>query len=129
MSTAAAPRMSSTRYDATTSTVAAISPARERLLSLDVFRGITVAGMLLVNNPGTGSAIFPPLEHAEWHGETPTDLIVQRVLLLVGTTTHRPIAARRAQGRDEREMSIPSLSRRISDEQLALRIAIADICH
>ena len=39
-------------------------PARERLLSLDVFRGITVAGMLLVNDPGTWSAIYPPLEHA-----------------------------------------------------------------
>ena len=39
-------------------------PPRERLLSLDVFRGLTVAGMLLVNNPGTWAAIYPPLEHA-----------------------------------------------------------------
>src|SRR5437773_12250706 len=88
MSTAAAPRMTSTRYDATTSTVGAISPARERLLSLDVFRGITVAGMLLVNNPGTWSAIFAPLEHAEWHGGTPTDLIFPFFLSIVLTTTH-----------------------------------------
>ncbi|MEO6447286.1 MAG: hypothetical protein ABIZ91_12060, partial [Gemmatimonadaceae bacterium] len=48
---------------------------RERLLSLDVFRGLTVAGMLLVNNPGSWSAIYPPLEHAAWNGWTPTDLI------------------------------------------------------
>src|SRR5438094_717117 len=41
---------------------------RERLLSLDVFRGLTVAGMLLRNDPGTWSAGDPPLEHATWHG-------------------------------------------------------------
>ncbi len=58
--------------------------APERLLSLDVFRGVTVAGMLLVNNPGTWSAIYPPLEHAEWHGWTPTDLIFPFFLFIVG---------------------------------------------
>jgi predicted acyltransferase len=47
----------------------------DRLVSLDVFRGITIAGMVLVNNPGTWSSIHWPLEHAEWHGWTPTDLI------------------------------------------------------
>ncbi len=55
-----------------------------RLLSLDVFRGITVAGMLLVNNPGSWSAIYPPLKHAEWHGWTPTDLIFPFFLFIVG---------------------------------------------
>jgi predicted acyltransferase len=39
-----------------------------RLLSLDVFRGITVAAMILVNNPGSWANIYPPLRHAEWHG-------------------------------------------------------------
>ena len=58
--------------------------AQGRLLSLDVFRGITVAGMLLVNNPGTWSAIYPPLAHAEWHGWTPTDLIFPFFLFIVG---------------------------------------------
>jgi predicted acyltransferase len=101
MSTAAAPRTISTRYDATTSTVAPAAPARERLLSLDVFRGITIAGMLLVNNPGTWSAIFPPLEHAEWHGWTPTDLIFPFFLFIVGITTHLSMAARRARGDDD----------------------------
>lgn len=47
----------------------------DRLVSLDVFRGVTIAGMVLVNNPGTWSSIYWPLEHAEWHGWTPTDLI------------------------------------------------------
>ena len=61
-------------------------PKRERLLALDVFRGMTVAGMLLVNNPGTWGAIYPPLEHAEWHGWTPTDLIFPFFLFIAGVT-------------------------------------------
>ena len=55
-----------------------------RLHSLDVFRGATIAGMLLVNNPGTWSAVYPPLRHAEWHGWTPTDLIFPFFLFIVG---------------------------------------------
>jgi predicted acyltransferase len=58
-----------------------------RLESLDAFRGLTVAGMLLVNNPGTWSAIWGPLRHAEWHGWTPTDLIFPFFLFIVGITT------------------------------------------
>jgi len=101
MSTGAAPRASSTRYDATTSTVAPALPMRERLISLDVFRGLTIAGMLLVNDPGTWSAIFPPLEHAEWNGWTPTDLIFPFFLFIVGITTYLSMSARRARGDDD----------------------------
>ena len=101
MSAAAAPRAISTRYDATTSTVAPALPVRERLISLDVFRGITIAGMLLVNDPGTWSAIFPPLEHAAWDGWTPTDLIFPFFLFIVGITTHLSMSARRARGDDD----------------------------
>jgi predicted acyltransferase len=104
MSTAAAPRTVSTRYDATTSTSTSSAPARERLVSLDVFRGITIAGMLLVNNPGTWSAIFPPLEHAAWDGWTPTDLIFPFFLFIVGITTHLSMSARRARGDDDRAL-------------------------
>jgi predicted acyltransferase len=75
---------------------------RERLLSLDVFRGLTIAGMLLVNNPGTWSSIYPPLEHAEWNGWTPTDLIFPFFLFIAGVTTHLSLSARRARGDDER---------------------------
>ena len=57
---------------------------QNRLLSLDVFRGMTIAGMVLVNNPGTWSAIYPPLQHAEWHGTTPTDLVFPFFLFIVG---------------------------------------------
>ena len=64
------------------------APRRQRLLALDVFRGLTVAGMLLVNDPGTWSAIYPPLEHAEWNGWTPTDVIFPFFLFIAGVTTH-----------------------------------------
>jgi predicted acyltransferase len=57
-----------------------------RLVSLDVFRGITIAAMLLVNNPGSWSNVYPPLLHAEWHGWTPTDLIFPFFLFIVGVS-------------------------------------------
>ena len=77
------------------------SPGRERLLSLDVFRGITVAGMLLVNNPGSWASIYEPLEHAPWFGWTPTDLIFPFFLFIVGVTTHLSREARRARGESD----------------------------
>jgi predicted acyltransferase len=55
-----------------------------RLLSLDAFRGITIVGMILVNNPGSWRYVFPPLRHAEWHGWTPTDFIFPFFLFIVG---------------------------------------------
>jgi len=60
--------------------------AGKRLVSLDVFRGATIAAMILVNNPGTWAAIYPPLRHAEWHGWTPTDLIFPFFLFIVGVS-------------------------------------------
>jgi predicted acyltransferase len=80
----------------------AAAPPRERLLSLDVFRGMTVAGMLLVNNPGSWATIYSPLEHAKWHGWTPTDLIFPFFLFIVGITTHLSLGARLARGDDRR---------------------------
>jgi len=55
-----------------------------RLRSLDVFRGATVALMILVNNPGSWSALYAPLAHAPWHGCTPTDLVFPFFLFAVG---------------------------------------------
>ena len=81
--------------------VAPQPPARERLLSLDVFRGLTVAGMLLVNDPGSWGSIYPPLEHAAWNGWTPTDLIFPFFLFIAGITTHLSLSSRRARGDDE----------------------------
>jgi len=57
---------------------------KQRYYSLDVFRGATVALMILVNNPGSWAHIYPPLEHAPWHGITPTDLVFPFFLFAVG---------------------------------------------
>jgi len=57
---------------------------KQRYYSLDVFRGATVALMILVNNPGSWEHIFTPLEHAPWHGCTPTDLVFPFFLFAVG---------------------------------------------
>lgn len=58
----------------------------QRLLSLDFFRGLTVATMILVNNPGDWGHIYAPLEHAEWNGCTPTDLVFPFFLFIVGVS-------------------------------------------
>jgi predicted acyltransferase len=55
-----------------------------RLRSVDALRGLTVAAMVLVNNPGTWQAIYPPLRHAAWHGWTPTDVIFPFFVFIVG---------------------------------------------
>ncbi len=55
-----------------------------RLTSLDVFRGIAIASMILVNNPGSWSYVYPPLLHAEWHGFTPTDWVFPAFLFIMG---------------------------------------------
>ncbi|HYR70075.1 MAG TPA: heparan-alpha-glucosaminide N-acetyltransferase domain-containing protein [Candidatus Acidoferrum sp.] len=60
--------------------------APPRLLSVDALRGLTVAAMVLVNNPGTWSAVYRPLQHAEWHGWTPTDMVFPFFLFVVGVS-------------------------------------------
>ena len=56
----------------------------KRLIALDVFRGATVALMILVNNPGKWGAQYTALEHAPWHGWTPTDFVFPFFLFIVG---------------------------------------------
>jgi len=86
------------------------NPNQERLISLDVFRGITIAGMTLVNNPGTWSTIYGPLKHAEWHGITPTDYIFPFFLFIVGVAI--PIAfAKRLKEGPSRDIYYKILSR------------------
>jgi predicted acyltransferase len=60
--------------------------SQARLDSVDVLRGVTIAGMILVNDPGTWSAVYPPLLHAEWHGWTYTDTIFPFFLFVVGVS-------------------------------------------
>src|SRR3954462_6407499 len=82
-----------------------------RLLSLDVFRGLTIAGMTLVNNPGTWSSIYWPLEHAEWDGWTPTDLIFPFFLFIVGISTTLAFARRVARGDNRSDLLIKVIKR------------------
>jgi predicted acyltransferase len=70
----------------------------ERLASLDIFRGITIATMLLVNNPGSWGDIYGPLRHAEWHGWTMTDLVFPFFLFIVGVAIPFSMAKRSATG-------------------------------
>jgi predicted acyltransferase len=86
-------------------------PQKVRLLSIDAFRGLTIAGMILVNDPGTWSAIYPPLEHAEWNGWTPTDLVFPFFLFLVGTSMVFSFSSRRERGSTRRELLRHTLRR------------------
>ena len=61
-----------------------ISP--NRLDSLDIFRGITIAGMIIVNNPGSWQHIYPALKHSKWNGYTPADMVFPFFLFIVGTS-------------------------------------------
>ena len=82
----------------TTDPVAGPAVPRRRLVSLDAFRGLTIAAMLLVNNPGSWSHVYGPLQHAEWHGWTPTDLIFPFFLFIVGVSMTYSFRARRRRG-------------------------------
>jgi predicted acyltransferase len=74
---------------------ATAAPRPPRLASLDVFRGATIAAMILVNNPGDGSKTYAPLDHAPWHGWTPTDLIFPFFLFIVGVAIALVLGPRR----------------------------------
>ena len=69
-----------------------------RLLSLDVFRGITIASMILVNNPGSWQYVYPPLRHASWNGCTPTDLVFPFFLFIVGVAITLSMTKRKDEG-------------------------------
>ncbi|MBD5234257.1 MAG: DUF1624 domain-containing protein [Bacteroidales bacterium] len=69
-------------------TQAATKQPKKRLLALDILRGITVAGMILVNNPGSWGKIYAPLSHAQWNGLTPTDLVFPFFMFIMGISTY-----------------------------------------
>src|SRR5215217_9582028 len=69
-----------------------------RLVSLDAFRGATIALMVLVNTPGDGNNVYTPLEHADWHGWTLTDVVFPSFLWIVGLTLTLSFQRRLATG-------------------------------
>ena len=82
-----------------------------RLLSLDVFRGATIAGMMLVNNPGSWGHIYPPFKHAAWHGWTYTDTVFPFFLWIVGVAMTFSMAKRIEQGADRNKLMLHVLKR------------------
>src|SRR5438105_8052215 len=105
--------MSTTVVRLPESEAAAASPRAEaaRLTSLDVFRGITIAAMILVNNPGDGFHTYWPLEHAKWNGWTPTDLIFPFFVFIVGMSMVFSFASRSARGQSRKQLLLHTLKR------------------
>src|SRR3954451_23537789 len=77
-----------------------------RVMSLDVFRGATIAAMMLVNNPGNWSAVYKPFLHAEWHGWTFTDLVFPFFLWIVGVAIPLSTARRLEEGAGKAELLV-----------------------
>lgn len=75
-----------------------------RLISLDVLRGLTIAGMIVVNDPGSWAYIYLPLRHADWHGITPTDFVFPFFLFIVGVSVVLAYTRRKSSGAPKGEM-------------------------
>lgn len=90
---------------------ASVRTKNQRLVSLDIFRGIAIAGMILVNNPGSWSTVYAPLLHAKWHGWTPTDWVFPFFLFAVGMAVPLALGKRlgQPQGKLLRKIGIRSL--------------------
>jgi len=80
-------------------------------MSLDVFRGMTIAAMILVNDAGDWGHVYWPLDHAEWNGWTPTDLIFPFFLFIVGVSMVLSFDSRRAKGSSRGELLLHALKR------------------
>jgi len=86
-------------------------PAKqERLISLDVFRGVTIAAMVVVNNPGSPAAYWP-LKHAQWNGWTPTDLIFPFFLFIVGVSLMFSFESRLRRGDSRTDLVLHAIRR------------------
>lgn len=83
----------------------------QRLISLDVFRGATIIGMIIVNNPGTWAHVYAPLLHADWHGWTPTDLVFPFFLFIVGVAIAIAFTKRLEKGIAKADL-VPKIVRR-----------------
>ena len=102
--------MSSSSVQHVTEVATQTRPASSRLFSLDVFRGATIAAMILVNNPGNDFA-YAPLNHANWNGWTPTDLIFPSFLFIVGVSLTLSFRSRLLKGESRRSLIIHTVRR------------------
>ena len=101
-----------------------VAEKNSRLISLDVFRGMTIAGMVLVNNPGT-SPVYWPLDHAEWNGLTPTDWIFPFFLFIVGVSISISLGRRKdAVQANDRSIYVKIVSRSLSIYLLGAAVSV-----
>jgi predicted acyltransferase len=101
-----------------------IKETKPRLRSLDFFRGLTVAGMILVNNPGDWDHIYTPLEHSKWNGCTPTDLVFPFFLFIVGVSIVFAMASKKADPANHRSLILKALRRSITIYLIFLILAL-----
>jgi predicted acyltransferase len=83
----------------------------QRLASLDAFRGLTIAGMILVNDPGSWQFVYPPLRHAEWHGWTPTDLVFPFFVFIVGVSISLALSPKMEAGEGKGDLHLKVFKR------------------
>lgn len=100
-----------------------MEPKSQRLLSLDFFRGLTVAAMILVNNPGSWGHIYAPLEHAEWNGCTPTDLVFPFFLFIVGVSIAYAMGSKKLDPSSHNKTILKALKRALTLFGLGLFLA------
>ncbi|WP_370526836.1 acyltransferase family protein [Bacteroides sp. 51] len=104
-----------------------MSTHQHRLLALDVMRGITIAGMIMVNNPGSWKYVYAPLQHAQWNGLTPTDLVFPFFMFIMGVSLH--ISFGRYKGELSRQLIVKILRRTLSLFVVGLALeAFSKIC-
>ena len=102
-----------------------MNTATQRFASVDALRGLTVAAMLLVNNPGDWGHVYAPLLHAPWHGCTPTDLIFPFFLFVVGVSIALGLVPRLERGADAAALHGAILSRGLRIIALGLLLHVA----
>ncbi len=95
------------------SSTTTLQQPRQRLVSLDFFRGLTIAGMILVNNPGDWAHIYAPLEHSKWNGCTPTDLIFPSFLYMVGVSITYAIGSKKDNNTAHGKILLAALKRSV----------------
>jgi len=98
-----------------------VKKINKRLLALDVLRGITISGMILVNNPGSWDHIYEPLEHASWIGLTPTDLVFPFFMFIMGVSTY--LSLRKYQFKFDKNTALKIIRRTVVIFGIGLAIA------
>src|SRR5882762_2713756 len=100
-----------------------------RIVAIDVFRGLCVAGMILVTNPGSYRAIYGPLKHAAWNGATLTDMIFPSFLFLAGASLVFSFASRVRRGESNGRIARHVLQRSVSLIVLGVLVNCFELIH